>query len=79
MVGIVVQLENAQPSVARLLTGGEQLEYPWLSLTGDVCWPSAHFSLGMAIFHPKSREASWLFHFAWTMLDAFFDLFGKKN
>jgi hypothetical protein len=57
---VVDDLERSHPS---LTAGGPSLEYPWLSLSGEIQWPAEHLEVARR-FRPKSVEGQRLFDLA---------------
>jgi hypothetical protein len=63
-------LERAHPAIAR---GAEQLEYPWETPNGEVCWPSRDLVIAAKFGNPKSNLAAHVMDFA-TKLDHHFNV-----
>ena len=68
VLALVRALERAQPQLA---DGRPQLEYPWESADGDVCWPAEHLPIAVRWSDPLSQEAPRLVIFATTLSRAF--------
>lgn len=71
VLGLVSELERAHPQLAH--PNAPHLEYPWVDVHGEICWPARDLSIATSLGDPTKNLARRVVSFAEKM-DELFDV-----